>query len=138
MPQLQVNVRREELQHSQEETAGGHRRNQEVLFLPLRRKILLETDYMPLESLRTSKNANARLLRWAMYLQQFYFAIRYINGSANLGVDFLSRLVENDWTRGISAQRSGGAREERSSVKGQNVRTNDENRGRCVLIKDKI
>ncbi|XP_069993534.1 uncharacterized protein [Penaeus vannamei] len=58
-------------------------------------KFLLETDHMPLESLRTSKNANARLMRWAMYLQQFNFAIRYIKGSANVGADFLSRLVEN-------------------------------------------
>lgn len=31
-------------------------------------KFLLETDHMPLESLRTSKNANARLTRWAMHL----------------------------------------------------------------------
>ncbi|XP_070000911.1 uncharacterized protein [Penaeus vannamei] len=69
-------------------------------------KFLLETDHMPLESLRTSKNANARLMRWAMYLQQFNFAIRYIKGSANVGADFLSRLVENNWQDSEESLRS--------------------------------
>ncbi|XP_069975057.1 uncharacterized protein [Penaeus vannamei] len=69
-------------------------------------KFLLETDHMPLESLRTSKNANARLMRWAMYLQQFNFAIRYIKGSANVGADFLSRLVENIWQDSEESLRS--------------------------------
>ena len=54
---------------------------------------ILETDHLPLASLRTSRNANARLMRWALYLQQFAFTVRYIKGQANVGADFLSRLV---------------------------------------------
>ena len=56
-------------------------------------EFLLETDHMPLASLRTSKNANARLTRWALYLQQFRFTVRYIKGKSNVGADFLSRLI---------------------------------------------
>ena len=54
----------------------------------------LETDHLPLSSHRSSKNANARLMRWALYLQQFHFKIKYIKGSANIGADLLSRLLE--------------------------------------------
>ena len=56
-------------------------------------KFVLETDHLPLASLKTSKNANARLMRWALYLQQFQFSVRYIKGQMNVGADFLSRLV---------------------------------------------
>jgi len=79
-------------------------------------KFLLETDHMPLESLRTSKNANARLMRWAMYLQQFNFAIRYIKGSANVGADFLSRLVENDWQESEESLHSDRSASERAHL----------------------
>nr|XP_027219647.1 uncharacterized protein LOC113811983 [Penaeus vannamei] len=82
-------------------------------------KFLLETDHMPLESLRTSKNANARLMRWAMYLQQFNFAIRYIKGSANVGADFLSRLVRT--TGRTRRNLCAVIREERSCVMGLSV-----------------
>ena len=56
-------------------------------------EFMLETDHLPLASLKTSKNANARLMRWALYLQQFQFSVRYIKGQTNVGADFLSRLV---------------------------------------------
>ncbi|XP_076031045.1 uncharacterized protein LOC143019237 [Oratosquilla oratoria] len=55
-----------------------------------------KTDHLPLSSLRTSKNANARIMRWALYLQQFNVVIRYIKGSANVGADLMSRLLEKD------------------------------------------
>ena len=55
-------------------------------------EFVLETDHLPLASLKTSKNANARLMRWALYLQQFAFSVRYIKGKTNIGADFLSRL----------------------------------------------
>ena len=48
---------------------------------------------MPLTSLRPSKNANARLMRWALYLQQFNFVLQYFKGSLNVGADLLSGLV---------------------------------------------
>lgn len=56
-------------------------------------QFVIETDHLPLASLKTSKNANARLMRWALYLQQFQFSVKYIKGQANVGADFLSRLV---------------------------------------------
>ncbi|XP_042865110.1 uncharacterized protein LOC122248852 [Penaeus japonicus] len=88
-------------------------------------KFLLETDHMPLESLRTSKNANARLMRWALYLQQFNFAIRYIKGSANVGADFLSRLVDNDWQEdseeSLGSKHRDGVKEKRTCVQGPRV-----------------
>ena len=55
---------------------------------------ILETDHMPLTSLRTSKTANSRLTRWMLYLQQFTFVVQYIKGSENVGADLLSRLVD--------------------------------------------
>ncbi|XP_076062417.1 uncharacterized protein LOC143037752 [Oratosquilla oratoria] len=55
-------------------------------------KFVLETDHMPLEHLKPSKTANARLTRWGLYLQQFDYTLRYIKGSENLGADLLSRL----------------------------------------------
>ena len=56
-------------------------------------EFVIETDHLPLASLRTSKNANARLMRWALYLQQFQFSVRYIKGKTNVGADCLSRLL---------------------------------------------
>ena len=57
---------------------------------------IIETDHLPLTSLQTSKNANQRLMRWAMYLQQFTFTVRYIKGRDNVGADWLSRMVEEE------------------------------------------
>ena len=56
-------------------------------------EFVIETDHLPLASLRTSKNANARLMRWALYLQQFQYSVRYIKGKTNVGADCLSRLI---------------------------------------------
>ena len=57
---------------------------------------ILETDHMPLTSLSTTKTANARLTRWALYLQQFSLSVRYIKGSDNVGADLMSRLLADD------------------------------------------
>ncbi len=57
-------------------------------------EFVLQTDHMPLESLRTSKNANSRIMRWALYLQQFQMRVQYIRGRDNVGADVLSRLLE--------------------------------------------
>lgn len=53
---------------------------------------LLDADHLSLSYLRTSKNANARLMRWALYLQQFRFSIKYTKGLLDTGVDDLSSL----------------------------------------------
>ncbi len=57
-------------------------------------EFVLQTDHMPLESLRTSKNPNSRIMRLALYLQQFQMRVQYIRGRDNVGADVLSRLLE--------------------------------------------
>ena len=59
-------------------------------------RFLLETDHMPLAQVKHTKTTNARLMRWALYLQQFDFSIKYIRGDANVGADLLSRLMNGD------------------------------------------
>ena len=54
----------------------------------------LETDHLPLQYLQALKNSNERLMRWALYLQQYRYTIRYIKGSLNVGADYLSRSSE--------------------------------------------
>ena len=49
---------------------------------------------MPLAQIKFTKTADARLMRWALYLQQFEFDIRYIKGDTNVGANLLSRLVK--------------------------------------------
>lgn len=56
-------------------------------------KFVIETDPLPLACLKTTKNANARLISCALYLQQFQFSVKYAKGQTNVGADFLSRLV---------------------------------------------
>jgi len=56
------------------------------------RHFVIETDHQPLKYLQTSCQLNARLMRWAIYLQQFRFSVRNIKGVDNVGADCLSRL----------------------------------------------
>ncbi|KAK4317640.1 hypothetical protein Pmani_011295 [Petrolisthes manimaculis] len=55
------------------------------------RKFTIQTDHMPLHYLRTAKTSNARIMRWALYMQQFEYTAEYIKGAENVGADFLSR-----------------------------------------------
>ena len=54
---------------------------------------LLETDHAPLAYLRKAKNESSRLMRWALFLQNYKFTVKAIKGSENIGADYLSRLV---------------------------------------------
>ncbi|GFO37368.1 Ty3/gypsy family of RNAse hi in long-term repeat domain-containing protein [Plakobranchus ocellatus] len=53
---------------------------------------VLQTDHKPLAYLRTGSPKNARLMRWALALQEFSFQVVHIPGSENLHADVLSRL----------------------------------------------
>ena len=55
------------------------------------RDFILQTDQQPLTYLRTMKNSNSRLTRWALALQPYSFRIEYIKGSDNSCTDLLSR-----------------------------------------------
>ena len=52
----------------------------------------LETDHQPLRYVQSATQLNGRLMRWALYLQQFVFTVISIKGSENSGADCLSRL----------------------------------------------
>ncbi|GFN91436.1 reverse transcriptase [Plakobranchus ocellatus] len=53
---------------------------------------VLQTDHKPLAYLRTGSPKNARLMRWALALQEFSFRVVHIPGSENVHADVLSRL----------------------------------------------
>lgn len=51
----------------------------------------LITDHQALTSLRTMKNGNGRLTRWALALQQYQFTVTHRKGSCHSNADGLSR-----------------------------------------------
>ncbi|GFO42089.1 retrovirus-related pol polyprotein from transposon 17.6 [Plakobranchus ocellatus] len=53
---------------------------------------VLQTDHKPLAYLRTGSPKNARLMKWALVLQEFSFQVVHIPGSENVHADVLSRL----------------------------------------------
>ncbi|GFO07945.1 polyprotein [Plakobranchus ocellatus] len=53
---------------------------------------VLQTDHKPVAYLRTGSPKNARLMRWALALQEFSFRVVHIPGSENVHADVLSRL----------------------------------------------
>ena len=55
--------------------------------------IIIFTDHSSLKYLLTKKNAEARLIRWALLLQEFNLQIRDKKGVENVVADHLSRLT---------------------------------------------
>nr|GEW93802.1 reverse transcriptase domain-containing protein [Tanacetum cinerariifolium] len=55
-------------------------------------KSILHTDHSALKFLFSKKDANARLLRWVLLLQEFDFKVLDMKGAENLMADHLSRL----------------------------------------------
>ena len=55
---------------------------------------VLQTDHEPLKCMDSAKYANARLMRWVMFLQSYNFKVEAIKGSENVGADYLSRAEE--------------------------------------------
>lgn len=58
------------------------------------KEFTLQTDHQPLAYLNKSKFTNNRIMRWAMYLQNYKFKIEFIKGVENVGADYLSRIEE--------------------------------------------
>ena len=56
------------------------------------KEFILETDHQPLAYIDRTKMSNSRLMRWALFLQNYKFTIRSIKGRENVVADFLSRL----------------------------------------------
>jgi hypothetical protein len=54
---------------------------------------VVQTDHAPLAYLQNAKLENARVMRWALLLQQYQFRVVAIKGSANIGADFMSRCL---------------------------------------------
>ncbi|MGL5708157.1 MAG: RNase H-like domain-containing protein, partial [Aeromonas sp.] len=61
--------------------------------LLLGRKITLQTDHKALTYLFSMKNQNAKLMRWALMIQEYDITIAYLPGKVNQA-DILSRLGE--------------------------------------------
>ena len=57
------------------------------------KEFILQTDHQPLVYIDRTKFANDRIMRWAMFLQNYRFRIMSIKGSDNVGADYLSRVV---------------------------------------------
>ncbi|CAB4030731.1 Retrovirus-related Pol poly from transposon [Paramuricea clavata] len=52
----------------------------------------LQTDLQPLVYLKTVKFLNNKVMRWAMFLQNYGIKIESIKGVDNVGADYLSRV----------------------------------------------
>ena len=55
-------------------------------------KFTLQTDHQPLQYLNAAKFESPRVMRWALFLQNYNFTVQYIKGCENVGADFLSRV----------------------------------------------
>ena len=55
------------------------------------KEFVLETDHQSLSYLNSAKFSNSRLMRWALYLQNYRFRVQSIEGRFNVVADYLSR-----------------------------------------------
>lgn len=53
----------------------------------------LQTDHQPLHYMDKAKFLNDRIMRWAMFLQNYRCKIQYLKGTDNCGADYLSRVL---------------------------------------------
>jgi hypothetical protein len=58
--------------------------------LLLGRSFFLRTDHKPIIFLFKTRNMNSKMMRWALYLQEYSFDIDYVQGRANYS-DIISR-----------------------------------------------
>ena len=59
------------------------------------KEFVLYTDHSALQYINENKPKNAKLLRWAIFLENYKYEINAIKGSENLLSDYLSRLWAN-------------------------------------------
>ena len=57
--------------------------------------VVIRTDHRPLQFITGGVEHNRKLSRWWMLLQDFDYEIEYLNGSANVVADGLSRMTNN-------------------------------------------
>ena len=62
------------------------------------RHFKIQTDNQPMLFLATTKQMNAKLMRWSLILSQYSFTVEYIRSKDNHGADFLSRHPESEET----------------------------------------
>jgi hypothetical protein len=55
-------------------------------------EFIVQTDHQPLAYIQRCKIDSSRIMRWALYLQNYRFHIEAIKGKDNVGADCLSRL----------------------------------------------
>ena len=55
-------------------------------------EFVLQTDHEPLLYINKAKLLNGRIMRWAMFLQNYRIKIESIKGRDNIGADYLSRV----------------------------------------------
>ena len=53
---------------------------------------VIQTDHKPLVYIHKCKIESARIMRWALFLQNYKFRVEAIKGQDNVGADYLSRL----------------------------------------------
>lgn len=55
------------------------------------RPFVLQSDHQPLKYINSARQINTRVLRWSLLLMDYDFHVEYIQGSDNVGADYLSR-----------------------------------------------
>ena len=54
---------------------------------------VLQTDHQPLAYINKTKYQNDRIMRWALALQSYYYAVQDISGKDNIATDHLNRVM---------------------------------------------
>ena len=70
---------------------GDSLRGKEVPKVPLGKEFIPHTDHRPLSYIQRSRMESGRIMRWALFLQNYKFRTEAIKGSENIPFDFLSR-----------------------------------------------